>query len=201
MSEIFLKNDYLPPVNLREICRYAGAKLDDERLVREIEKSLSLSQGQWRFGVCYRFFDVKREGEILDLGFAKSDSSALLKVLADCHGLLLFAATVGPYPDRMALRYGSTDPYRALVYSAIGSERVESLCDLFAKDMAEQLQKEGCFLTPRFSPGYGDLPLSLQKEIFLALMPQRYPGITLNDSLLMWPCKSVTAIMGIGKKK
>ena len=53
-------------------------------------------------------------------------------------------------------------------------------------------------LEPRFSPGYGDLPLSAQKNIFAVLDPERRIGLTLNSSLLMSPSKSVTAFVGLG---
>lgn len=51
---------------------------------------------------------------------------------------------------------------------------------------------------PRFSPGYGDLPLSAQREIFAVLDCGKRIGLMLNDSLLMSPSKSVTAFVGIG---
>jgi cobalamin-dependent methionine synthase I len=55
----------------------------------------------------------------------------------------------------------------------------------------------GSSLTQRFSAGYGDLPLELQRDIFGALDCQRKIGVTLNESLLMSPSKSVSAIVGI----
>ena len=60
------------------------------------------------------------------------------------------------------------------------------------------MQAEGKFLKPRFSPGYGDLPLEMQRDIFRVLDCSRKIGLTLNESLLMSPSKSVTAIVGIG---
>ena len=50
----------------------------------------------------------------------------------------------------------------------------------------------------RYSPGYGDLSLESQKQVFALLNPPKYIGVTLNDSLLMSPSKSVTGIIGIG---
>jgi hypothetical protein len=79
---------------------------------------------------------------------------------------------------------------------ALGSERVEALCDEFCRLMAIESKRE---LRPRFSPGYGDLPLELQRDIFRLLEPSRRIGVVLNDSLLMSPSKSVTAIIGIEK--
>ena len=58
-------------------------------------------------------------------------------------------------------------------------------------------RKEGLALRPRFSPGYGDLPLEFQRDFFRILRPQRRIGVTLTDACLMVPSKSVTALVGI----
>ena len=51
--------------------------------------------------------------------------------------------------------------------------------------------------TDRFSPGYGDLPLDLQPALCAALDAQRRLGLTVTDSLLLNPVKSVTAVIGL----
>jgi cobalamin-dependent methionine synthase I len=56
-------------------------------------------------------------------------------------------------------------------------------------------------LRPRFSPGYGDLPLELQTNLFKVLDCQHFIGLTLNDSMLMSPSKSVTAIVGLRERE
>ena len=56
-------------------------------------------------------------------------------------------------------------------------------------------------IRPRFSAGYGDLDVSFQKEIFGVLDCHKKIGLTLNDSMLMSPTKSVTAIVGIGPER
>jgi 5-methyltetrahydrofolate--homocysteine methyltransferase len=71
---------------------------------------------------------------------------------------------------------------------------VRELCDEFCKDIKAELNVN---LKPRFSPGYGDLDLSCQKDIFKLLDCSKKIGLTLNDSLLMSPTKSVTAFVGI----
>ena len=80
-----------------------------------------------------------------------------------------------------------------MFFQAIGAERIESLCDAFCAER----EAEGLRLRPRFSPGYGDLPLELQRDLFRGLDCSRKIGLTLNESLLMSPSKSVTAIAGI----
>ena len=74
-----------------------------------------------------------------------------------------------------------------------GMERIEALCDAFCKD----LSMEYGALTPRFSPGYGDLPLDIQRSVFRFLEPEIKIGLTLSESLIMCPSKSVTAFVGI----
>lgn len=189
----------LPPPDRKEILRYAGAKgetgesaalLDD--CWKEAEKSIS-------YGVCYRLFSVKEKNGCLSLGFAETKSETAKRALAACDTLLLFAATLGNGLDRLLMRYSRLSPSRALLLQAIGAERVEALCECFLAEIGEQMKKEGATLRPRFSPGYGDLPLSLQKDIFTALDCTRRLGVTLNESLLMAPSKSVTAIVGIQK--
>ena len=87
----------------------------------------------------------------------------------------------------------------ALAVSALGSERVEALCDEFCNRLATE-KGEGVKVYQRFSPGYGDLPLEVQRDIFALLSPERAIGVTLGDGLLMSPTKSVSAIIGISEK-
>ena len=111
----------------------------------------------------------------------------------------MFAATVGVGIDRLITRYSIVSPARSLMLQAIGTERAEALCDLFCREIAEEKAREGSVTCPRFSPGYGDLPLELQKDIFAVLDCPRYIGVSLGESLLMSPSKSVTAIVGVRK--
>ena len=67
--------------------------------------------------------------------------------------------------------------------------------------MREEFTKNGSTLTPRFSPGYGDLSLDLQTDLIRITEAQKHIGITLSENLIMIPTKSVTAIIGIKQHK
>ena len=177
--------------NKKEISRYAG-NLQDEALLAECISEVS---DKLVYNVCYQKFPFEKQCETLNLGFAQVNSADLAKNLDGCDGILLFAATVGVELDRLIMKYCKISPVKALIFQAIGAERIEKLCDQFCKDMAKEEK-----LKPRISPGYGDLPLDLQKEIFAALDCGKNIGLTLNDSMLMSPTKSVTAIVGIVSK-
>lgn len=199
----------MPPVNRREILRYAGcAGTDDPEINAVFEECLSEIEGKLSCKVCFREFEVKEAAggghkesgsamTVLDLGFAEVTSAGLALNLRGCGRILLFAATIGFEIDRLIAKASRLTPSKALFFQSIGAERIESLCDMFCTEMREEYGKSGLHLRPRFSPGYGDLPLSLQKDIFAVLDCQRKIGVTLNDSLLMSPSKSVTAVIGI----
>lgn len=174
--------------NIKEIRRYAGC---DEAL-DDVIKSLLTEINDFSYKVCYKFFDISINDYTIDLGFSKTKSKDLLKNLSGCKKIVLFAATLGVAPDRLLSKYSRLSPSKALILQAISTERIEALCDSFCSFLSSELN-----ICPRFSAGYGDLPLSLQKEIFTALDCQKKLGITLNENLLMLPTKSVTAIVGI----
>lgn len=183
----------VPPVDRKEILRYLSAAKETEELELLINESLKESESALSFKVCYGEFPVRRDGDSLDFGFCKITSADLSKNLNDCRRAVVFAATVGIKLDMLINKYSRISPAKALVLQAIGNERIETLCDVFNAEIA---RKHGT-TRPRFSPGYGDLPLKIQCDIFKTLDCGRNLGLTLNESLLMSPQKSVTAIIGI----
>ena len=194
---VFIKNYIEPPFDMGEIFRYMGCKEADPEVLKLVEGCIEEVRSKLTYRVCYRQFAMEEKGDQLDLTFVVSQSEGLRRNLKGCKSLILFAATIGLEIDRLIARYGRLSPAKALCFQAIGAERIESLCKSFNDDMIETLAKSGLGTRPRFSPGYGDFPLEVQKEIFRVLNPAKNIGLSLNDSLLMTPSKSVTAIIGI----
>lgn len=206
-KEIFkVKSSYVkfypePPINRKEILRYAGAKEETKELKSILEDCLSEACGRLSYRVCFSEVPVKKSGEMLDLTFLKTESKDLGKNLIGCQSVVVFAATVGVEIDRLIERYKRLSPAKALIFQAIGAERIESLCDVFSQDIKARLKEEEKYTRPRFSPGYGDFPLEKQKDIFAYLECAKKIGVSLNSSLLMSPSKSVTALIGISDCK
>ena len=188
----------LPPVNRKEVLRYAGTREETPEIARLLDSALTEAKPTLSGTVCWREFPLTRQDGMLDLGFAKVRSTALNRNLHDCDRIVLFAATVGLGLDRLISRYSRVSPSRALMLQAIGAERIEALCDAFCEEVRQTAQAAGLHTVPRFSPGYGDFPLAVQTEIFQVLDCSRKIGLTLNQSLLMSPSKSVTAVIGLG---
>lgn len=144
---------------------------------------------------CYATFNVQageREGE-LNLGFAKVYSKNLYANLTGCNKIAVFAATLGGEFDRLILKWEKLSPAKAVILQAMGAALIEQWCDKVNADISKKYKNT----KPRFSCGYGDLDISLQKDVFSALSVTKNVGICLNESCFMTPVKSVTAIVGI----
>lgn len=193
MHTVCYKNYPAPSLDKKEILRYAGCKDVNERVLALVEECLLEIEDKLTYRVCYAEFPLLvRDGEV-DLIFAKLTSTTLQKAFADCGSYILFAATVGLEMDRLIAKYSCLSPAKALLLQAIGAERIESLCNHFCAE----LQSDGKHIRPRVSPGYGDIPLEIQRDIFSTLDCPRKIGLTLNSSMLMTPTKSVTAFIGV----
>lgn len=193
MYPIQVKIYYAPPINRAEILRYAGFSKKTEQDFSAMEECIKEISQKLSYKVCYKTVEIKANGDELELEFIKTKSKSLKKRLIGCKKAIVFVATVGIEIDRVIAKYTVTSPTKALIFQAIGSERVESLADAFVQD----LSKEGLLLTERFSPGYGDLPIECQAEIIPSLDSSRKIGVSLNESLLMSPSKSISAIIGV----
>ena len=199
MSEIVFKTYDKIALNEREAFRYMSCKSPDEQMKRLFEECLSECLGALSYKACWREFQLLFCGDEINLGFARTKSKALFTNLKGCEKIVLFASTVGHEMDRLIKKQSLLSPAKSVCLQAIGSERVESLCDTLNAELKEQYKKQGFLLKPRFSPGYGDLPLSLQREIMPALDCAKLLGISLGENLMMSPSKSVTAIIGVYK--
>ena len=124
--------------------------------------------------------------------------SSAHRMLTQCCQAVLLACTLGSAFDRMLLSAQARDMAQAVILDACGSAYVESGCDDAERELAARFPDR--FLTDRFSPGYGDLPLSLQPDLCAALDTPRRLGLHVTKSLLLNPVKSVTAVIGLSDR-
>lgn len=216
VSELFVKKYRDFPVNERELLRYSGCQgaesgsdvaLMAAKCAEEILKSNTLT-----YGVCYRVLSINSvdADNNIDFGLIRLKSANLVKLLDGCSHAVFLAATIGHGIDRFIHRSVRMEPAKSVFMQAFGAERIETMLDTFCEELPAYLEplrelKDSDFseykgnikITPRFSPGFGDLPLSIQPEFLSILDTSRKLGITINDGFLMSPSKSVTAIIGV----
>ena len=177
--------------------RFMGCKELSGELAEIYEKSLEQYKKAAVFKAVYRKTSVDFFGEKgIRFDFGEIESSDLRKNLEGCSSAFIFAATSGSAVDRLILKHTRLSPACVMVTDCIASSGIEVFCDLINDEM-----KKGRNLKPRYSPGYGDVSLSCQSEILSFLDAYRKIGLTLTESYLMTPVKSVTAIVGIAEEK
>ncbi len=127
-------------------------------------------------------------------------SQDLSRLFSQCSEAYLLAATLGQEVDRCINLRQKLDMFEALVLDTCASVLVDKVCDDWEKDIQQEL-KPGEFLTMRFSPGYGDVSLECQGELLTILNTKRRIGLTLTQTNMLFPTKSITAFIGVSEKE
>ncbi|HJB40170.1 MAG TPA: methionine synthase [Candidatus Ruthenibacterium avium] len=161
----------------------------DERTRALIEKAFAAVKSAAAPKMCYVYLD---EAQLAPLVQGKD----LARHLKDCDGAVLFAVTLGGAVDALLRRTQLTDMAYAVIMDAAASVVAESAAEQAQQFLIAQTQEKGRYLTGRFSPGYGDSPLSLQTLFLKHLDAQRKIGLCATDTCLLTPRKSITAICG-----
>lgn len=185
-------------LDIREALRYLGvrgepgAELTGQ--VRQVARQLTETLSP-RY--VYRVFDLERR----DKGFALAGTDTVLtgataaKMLEGSHKAAVLGCTLGARFDRLLLAAQARDMAQAVILDACGGALVEAGCDAAQDELAGRFPEE--YLTDRFSPGYGDFPLDLQRELCALLDTPRRLGVHVTESCMLNPVKSVTAVIGI----
>ena len=144
-------------------------------------------------------FALARTEEGLLLGGTEIllEGEDIARHLAGCHSAILFAATLGVGIDRLLLQAQVQDLARSVMLDAAASVAAEQTAEGAQRAAEAALCKEGEYHTGRFSPGYGDLPIGLQRQLIPLLDAPRQIGLTVTSSAILAPRKSVTALIGI----
>ncbi len=171
-----------------EIPREVDALIDDC-----MAQTLSVAEPRWTWTVS----PIDRAARTPALAFTGQDVPALL---ADCDRVVFFAATLGNGLEMAIRRAQVRDMTRALVLDCCGSAAIEAVCDEAEGEILTALNDPSVYLTDRFSPGYGDLPITAQPELLAAVDGPRRIGLHLTASNILTPRKSVTALIGLADR-
>jgi hypothetical protein len=119
--------------------------------------------------------------------------------LRRAESLAVFICTAGPGIGSCTKRLmDEADFLKAYIYDMIGSQAADGAADLMQEKLSVLAGNRGQRITNRYSPGYCGWHLSAQQELF-SLIPDNHCGVSLSESSLMQPIKSVSGIIGIGK--
>lgn len=195
-------------INNEEVLRYLGYKGQEMEgnitaLIDECRKEIKEVITP---RVVYSYKEIKQNNEGVEviatnLILKGKDITEHLKNSKQC---VLMAVTLGNEIEKKTRLYEKTNLTKALILDACATTAVEEVCDIVENRIKEKAFEEGMDITFRYSPGYGDLPLDVQNSFLRALDAQKKIGLTVSENNLLFPRKSVTAIIGIidkGSKK
>lgn len=147
----------------------------------------------------WRVFDIEKTDrgvEVLNtsLVFEGRNIAAHLRGCEKCAAL---CATLGAGADSVIRVCEAEAMEKAVIADSLASAAVEQVCDIAEREISEKLPD--CHFTWRFSPGYGDFPLAIQRDFLKVLDAEKRIGLSVSESLILTPRKSVTAVMGISE--
>jgi hypothetical protein len=201
MTVRHIKSDSVK-INKDEALKYLGYKnrKADEATDKLLNETISELQEISELKYVYRIFNIKKENNSISFdNIINIKSKDIERLFKDCEKSAVMAATVGFQVEKRIKYYSMTNLSKGVVFDACADAFIEALCDLAEDEIKELAAEEGCGITFRYSPGYGDVPVSHQGEILSALNAQKLIGLTSSDSSILIPRKSVTAFIGFSK--
>lgn len=184
-------------IPMDEVLRYLGAAGKDpgpllplaESCCREL-LAAARPRWTWRAFAC----EETPEGLRLSCGLLLPGKD-LARHLLGCREAVLMAATLSQGVDALLRRTQLSDLSRSLVLESCATAAIEEVCDRGEAVIRGKYPDRS--LTSRYSPGYGDLPVTLQGEFLALLDAPRRLGLCATESSILTPRKSVTAVIGI----
>lgn len=195
-------------VNRQEILKYLGYRgsIITDEINRDIDLAIEEIKQKSNPKYLYKILKINREikdGEEV-LGLEGTNFTLLGQnikdMLKECDECIFIAVTLGVEIDKLIRINEKRDFAKSIILDACASSLIESLCNQINDDLEDEYNEKKLYLTDRFSPGYGDFPIHLQKDFLNLMNAEKTIGLSTNSSGIMIPRKSITAILGISDK-
>ncbi len=173
----------------RELSKRIGrpASPSDADIKELTEELLSVSNIRY---AATRVKILEISGDAVRLEGFSVKSKALAAYLSGAAEAFMLMITLGIGADRLIKKNQLISLSRGFLLDGVASALIEAACDAAEKKICG-----GRSAGHRFSPGYADCPLSVQKDFARLLTADKYIGIKLLDSELMTPMKSISAFI------
>lgn len=110
----------------------------------------------------------------------------------------LFVCTAGPKIGNWSHQLmNAGDLMKGYVADMLGTVAVEIAMDKVQDELRTKSEKASLKITNRYSPGYCGWEVTEQQKLF-SFFPEKFCGVSLSDTSLMHPIKSVSGVIGIG---
>ena len=188
--------------DLDEALRYAGVRADESGdMHRKMAEIAAQCMKTVTPRCTYRVSEIAWENGMPSLfgGQLVLPGRTAAVMLRSCSHAALLVCTLGTTFDALARQVQARDFADALLLDGFGGAYVEAGCNAAEREIAAKLP--GKYLTDRFSPGYGDFSIEHQRDFSRLLDTPRKIGLTVTESCLLAPIKSVTAVIGLSPEQ
>lgn len=191
----------LNPISKSEAARYMGIKgAPDDTVAALLDEAERIIRNRVVPKYVYRETPLcfENSGVRLECMNVPLVGADIRKHLDGCTKAVILAATLSTEADKLIRQAEVKGMAEALAMDCLCSAAIEQVCDRAEEEIFSRNSYP--YRTWRFSPGYGDFPIEHQKDFLAALNAQRRIGLTVTESCMLVPTKSVTAIIGISEK-
>ncbi len=188
---------------MAEICRHLGYPRETipvPRIADRIDEVVKQAAACLTPRGTYSLYDVTHRTSLsLEIG-GTSISGNVGEFFANADRIAVYVVTAGEKISEIAADAGRNgDPFAAWVMDAVGSWAAEAATDALMERIRVHLRPQE-MLTLRYSPGYCGMNIDQQRILF-RMAPANSIGVKLLPSLLMYPLKSTSGIVGLGQKE
>ena len=190
-----------------EVLRYLGhngQEIDSDLNLR-INECIKETKNEIDTKYVYQIYDIKKDLNLNTVQFENTNlilkSKDISELLRNCDKCVLMCATLGFNIEKNIRRYSYNNLTKGIIIDACATTSIEEVCDLVQDSILDKVAKEEKSLTMRYSPGYGDLDISANRDILNVLDAHRKIGVTVTNTGIMIPRKSVVALIGITNEK
>ncbi len=182
------ENDY------KEVLKTLG--YENESLDESVKELLLVCEKELKNAInacfVYRVFDYC-EGEMKNSDF-ELEGETIKEHLDGCCKCVCFCTTLGGEVDNLIRKKQITSMAEAMMIDKMASYLVEKACDKAEEIIMKDFD---AYKTFRYGLGYGDFPITKQKEFLNLLDASRQVGVHVNEASMLMPTKSVTCLIGI----
>lgn len=191
-------------IDKNQILRYLGYRGQEisneihsliEECIKEIKTLVSL-----RNTYKYSKVEINNQVNLIDIDL-KLEGKDIIGHLEKSNKCCVMAATLGSEVDRKILYYEKVNMTKAVILDSCATTAIEEYCDFIENEIKKEVVEDELNINWRYSPGYGDLDISIQRDLLKSFDAERTIGLTVSSHNILIPRKSVTAIIGIIPKE
>ncbi len=188
-------------IDKNEVLRYLG--YSNQKLSEQINAQIDLLISKCLSLNClkytYSYFETESINNEIHLKNTNVtfNGKDIYNHLSGCKYAAIFAVTSGMEVERELTRLQKISMTDSVIFDACANCYIEAGADFADNVIRQEAKQKGLSVNYRYSPGYGDFELECQKDIINLLDCPKKIGLTVTDSMLMIPHKSITAVVGI----